>query len=288
MTGHGHACLKDGTCSIDVEVRTVNNRFLKIASKVSEVAAAIEVDLENLVREFVRRGTVSISIRVAQNDRTRASRVCTDTLRSYIEQSQGTMAASGEPWTMELGSMLQLPGVLETPTFEDTDELLSQVTATLRSALSDLNQMRIREGKAMAVQLQQGLSEIRKLRARIDERAPQVLEEYRRRLEGKLRIGLAETGNSSNEIDVIREVLLFSDRCDIREELVRLESHLDQFEHSMVASESQGRRLDFLIQELLRETNTIGSKANDAKIAHDVVSIKTLIEQLREMVQNIE
>jgi uncharacterized protein (TIGR00255 family) len=107
-------------------------------------------------------------------------------------------------------------------------------------------------------------------------------------LESRVRTGLSDLGHSVDQVDIVREVLLYSDRCDIREEIVRLTSHLNQFEQTMLSGDSQGRRLDFLIQELLRETNTIGSKANDAAIAHDVVSIKTVIEQLRELVQNVE
>lgn len=288
MTGHGHACLKHDAYAIDVEIRTVNNRFLKVASKVSEIASSIEPDLENIVREYVRRGTVSIAVRVAQRDRSRAARVCQETLRSYIEQASPVVKSSGQIWNFELGAMLQLPGVLDNPTFDDTEELLEQVIRAIRAALADLNQMRAKEGAAMAAQLLQGIHDIRSLRSKIAERTPQVLEDYRRRLESKLRAGLADVGHQASELDVVREVLLFSDRCDIREELVRLASHLDQFEQTIQASDSQGRRLDFLIQELLRETNTIGSKANDAAIAHDVVSIKTLIEQLRELVQNVE
>ncbi len=288
MTGHGHACLRHDLFTIEVEVKTVNNRFLKITPKISESVSVIETQLDGIVREYVRRGTVALAIRVTQQDEHRAARVCRSTLHSYIEQAQQVADSFGRPWTIELGSMLQLPGVLENAPALESEKLLEQVAAAVRSALADLNQMREREGNAMTLQLKQGVHDIRQLRAAIEQRAPQVLEDYRRRLESKVRSGLFEVGHAAQEIDIVREVLLHSDRCDIREELVRLASHLDQFEDSINARESQGRRLDFLIQELLRETNTIGSKANDAKVAHDVVSIKTLIEQMRELVQNVE
>jgi uncharacterized protein (TIGR00255 family) len=115
-----------------------------------------------------------------------------------------------------------------------------------------------------------------------------VIAEYRKRLESRVRTALNDLGHSADELDILREVLQFSDRCDVREELVRLSSHLDRFEEALDGAESQGRRLDFLIQEIFRETNTIGAKANDATIAHYVVSIKTFVEQMRELVQNVE
>lgn len=288
MTGHGHASGSHGELSIDVEIRTVNNRFLKVATRLSDIVASMDPKIEGFVRESLRRGTVNVSIRVGSSNQGIAPQVQLETLKSYIDQVSSLLRESGHAIQLELGSLLQLPGVLSSPSFDDIEALEATVTMVLRHALSDLNRMRAIEGNAMAQQLTDGVLQIRSFRQNILERAPLVIDEYRRRLETRVRTSLAELGHSSSEIDVLREVLQHSDRCDIREELVRLESHLEQFQQSMKQSESQGRRLDFLIQELFRETNTIGSKANDATIAHDVVSIKTVIEQMRELVQNIE
>jgi uncharacterized protein (TIGR00255 family) len=288
MTGHGHASGQLGSFAIDVEVRTVNNRFLKLNTKISECVAAIESQLEHIVRKHVRRGSVQLTIRVSEHNLSNASKVCEDTLRSYIAQTQRVVQEFGGGITMELGSMLQLPGVLERPSFDNAGELLSAVARVVEEALLDLNRMRCAEGEAMANQLAKGLQEIECCRNRIETRAPLVIGEYRSRLESRVRAGLADLGHHAAEVELLREVLQYSDRCDIREELVRLASHLSQFSHSMSQAESQGRKLDFLIQELIREVNTIGSKANDATIAHDVVNIKTIIEQIRELVQNVE
>lgn len=288
MTGHGHASGSHGELSIDVEIRTVNNRFLKVATRLSDIVASMDPKIEGFVRESLRRGTVNVSIRVGSSNQGIAPQVQLETLKSYIDQVSSLLRESGHAIQLELGSLLQLPGVLSSPSFDDIEALEATVTMVLRHALSDLNRMRAIEGNAMAQQLTDGVLQIRSFRQNILERAPLVIDDYRRRLETRVRSSLAELGHSSSEIDVLREVLQHSDRCDIREELVRLESHLEQFQQSMKQSESQGRRLDFLIQELFRETNTIGSKANDATIAHDVVSIKTVIEQMRELVQNIE
>lgn len=288
MTGHGHASGSHGELSIDVEIRTVNNRFLKVSTRLSDIVASMDPKIEGVVRESLRRGTVNVSIRVGHSMQGNAPQVQLETLKSYISQVSSLLREGGHAIQLELGSLLQLPGVLASPTFDDIEALEESVTTVLRQALLDLNRMRAVEGDAMAQQLSEGVLQIRSFRQNILERAPLVIDEYRRRLETRVRSSLAELGHSSSEIDVLREVLQHSDRCDIREELVRLESHLEQFQQSMRHSESQGRRLDFLIQELFRETNTIGSKANDATIAHSVVSIKTIIEQMRELVQNIE
>jgi uncharacterized protein (TIGR00255 family) len=243
--------------------------------------------IEGVVREYLRRGTVNVSIRISQLDRSAASKICVDTLRDYVAQTAEISKELGVTFHYELGQLLQVPGILGTPEMDDYEPLHVAIRETLVHALDDLNRMRSREGASMAQTLKDGLADIRVMRTKIEERAPVVLEEYRKRIENRVRAGLADHGHEVGDIDLIREVLLYSDRCDVREELVRLDSHLAQFESSTKA-QGQGRRLDFLIQELFRETNTIGSKANDAQIAHNVVSIKTIIEQMRELVQNIE
>jgi uncharacterized protein (TIGR00255 family) len=188
----------------------------------------------------------------------------------------------------EIGSLLNLPGVLVPGNLRDDNSVLALTIEAVSEALRDLNRMRQVEGQAMADQLRLLVTEVRGLRDSIELRAPSVLTDYRKRLEGRVRTALSELGHTTSELDLLREVLQFSDRCDIREELVRLASHLDRFEETLSGGDSQGRRLDFLIQEIFRETNTIGAKANDATIAHSVVNIKTSVEQMRELVQNVE
>ena len=129
---------------------------------------------------------------------------------------------------------------------------------------------------------------VREHRHSILQRAPVVISEYQSKLESRVRVAYESRGIGLETVDLLREVTLFCDKTDISEELTRLESHLDQFEKAIESEESQGRRLDFLVQELGRETNTIGSKANDAELSHHVVAIKTILEQIRELVQNVE
>lgn len=288
MTGQGQASKRFGSIGIDVEIRTVNNRFLKVVYKISDAANAIEPQLEALIREHIKRGSVNVSIRLSHTDRSNAASIDTVTLQDYIRQTSAIAKELGIQLTYSVGELLALPGVLTQNSSEPDEELLIAVQQAVTDCLIDLQSMRKREGNSMAEQLLSGLDAILDARKEIESRAPNVIAEYRQRLESRVRTALTELGHPNHEIDVVREVLVHTDRCDIREELVRLASHVEQFRSAINHPESQGRKLDFLIQELFRETNTIGSKANDAEISQRVVFIKATIEQMRELVQNVE
>ncbi|MCY3004735.1 MAG: YicC family protein [Planctomycetota bacterium] len=286
MTGHGRAQQTDDGLALEAEVRSVNNRFLKVTYKLHESLGFLENQIEGLVREKVRRGSVHVSLRVTGGATGMASMVSVSTLKSYLDQTKSVAFLGGI--SIELGSVLQLPGVLLPNPGPEPEKLTALALSTIGQALDELNRMRQIEGGQMAKELIEAASKVRAISGQIEARAPNVLIDYRKRLESRVRSALAEMLPTVGEIDVLREVVQFSDRCDIREEIVRLYSHLDQFLGALSDRESQGRRLDFLIQEIARETNTIGAKANDATIAHGVVSIKTTVEQMRELVQNVE
>ena len=288
MTGHGQAAMRHGDFAIDVEIRTVNNRYLKVVSKISDLASALEPQLESIVRDFLKRGSVTVSVRVSQSSRSNASSINQKTLEDYLTQSKSMADRLGIQFQYGLGQLLLLPGVLESTRQQDDDRLLEVVRRTVQSALEDLQSMRSREGEAMRTQFVETLSQIAVNKSLIELRAPEVVAEYRTKLDQRIRNGLAIVGHQVTEIDLLREVLIYADRCDITEEITRLASHLSQFHTALSNPESQGRRLDFLVQELFRETNTIGSKANDSQVSQLVVSIKTAIEQMRELIQNVE
>lgn len=288
MTGHGQASQRQGDFSIDVEIRTVNNRYLKVVSKISEAASAIEPQLESIIREFLKRGSVTISIRVTQVGRSNAATINQKTLEDYLTQSKSVSDRLGIQFGYDLGQLLLLPGVLESNRQQEDEQLLEVVHLTVQTALKDLQSMRLKEGEAMRSQFMESLAQIAVHKSLIEARAPDVVADYRQKMELRVRNGLAQVGHQVSEVDLLREVLAHADRCDISEEITRLGSHLKQFQDALSTTESQGRRLDFLIQELFRETNTIGSKANDAQVSQLVVSIKTGIEQMRELVQNVE
>ena len=288
MTGHGQSTMQHGDFAIDVEIRTVNNRYLKVVAKISDVVSALEPQLDSIVREFLKRGSVTISVRVQQVGQSNASRINPKTLEDYLTQSKLVAGKLGIQFQYDLGQLLLLPGVLESERQQVDDQLLDVVRSAVQTALTDLQRMRSREGEAMRLQFVELLSQIDSNKAMIEQRAPAVVVEYRTKLENRVRSGLAHLGHEVSDVDLLREVLVYADRCDVSEEITRLASHLTQFQAALSNSESQGRRLDFLIQELFREANTIGSKANDSQVSQLVVSIKTAIEQMRELVQNVE
>jgi uncharacterized protein (TIGR00255 family) len=288
MTGHGQASHRFGEFSIDVEIRTVNNRFLKVSTKVSELSLSIEPELESIVREYLKRGTVSLSVRVVSRGGYPSKLVNQSMLSAYIREAKIVAESTNTPFIADFANLLSLPGVLEPQSSTDLPELNEAIRETVRDALKDLHQMRSIEGLSMKSKFIENLKQVREHRHSILRRAPVVISEYQSKLESKVRVAYESRGIGLETVDLLREVTLFCDKTDISEELTRLESHLDQFEKAIESEESQGRRLDFLVQELGRETNTIGSKANDAELSHHVVAIKTILEQIRELVQNVE
>ncbi len=289
MTGQGHATGILGTTSIEVDVRSVNNRFLKVSSRVSDRLSSLEGPLESMVREFLGRGTVQVNIRIAGEHKADEYRLNSVAIEAYARQAIQIAEKLGLSKSLSIGELLQLPGVVDEGTLEtDDSELQTLAKDVLRQALTELNRMRQQEGNAMSVELDTSLADLRRRAAAVSERAPIVVDDYRNRLHLKIDKALQGLGVALEPSDILREVQLFADKCDIREELVRLDSHFSQFEKACRDKASQGRKLDFLVQELNREINTIGSKANDAVITEQVVNMKTTLEQIRELVQNIE
>lgn len=288
MTGHGQSSTKSGPNTIDVEVRTVNNRFLKVTARAPDLSPSFESEIEGIVRDVLRRGSVTVSVRVSGLVGASGGAVSQGALKAYLQEAKRASAEHGVLCNIDWGSLLQLPGVLEAKGSVDDPVLLDAVRNGIRSALNDLQRMRVAEGQSMQSRLLAYLAELETLVSAISTRAPLVLQDYQLRLEQKVRSAVESRGLEIGDVDVTREIVLFSDKSDISEELTRLESHLKQFHGLFAQTESQGRRIDFLLQEMGRETNTIGSKANDSEISSHVVTIKVIMEQIRELVQNVE
>ncbi len=295
MTGQGQGRRQFGTAEISAEVRAVNNRHLKVQIRTCESLSGLEPQIETLVRKSLRRGSLQLSVQLTGGTLDNRFRIQESVVAGYFAQCQNLATKFGLPYTVTLNDLLSLPGVISERQSGDSelgqqlsDELVSQVLHTIADSLACLNGMRRTEGDSMGLELKRQLDCLADLTSVIERRAPVVVDEYRLRLESRLSKVLADLGTKIQEADLAREVLIMADKADIREEIVRLRSHFAQFESLLNSEESQGRKLDFLIQELLRETNTIGSKAGDAEIAQRVVDIKTIIEQMRELVQNVE
>ncbi len=290
MTGQGDAQWHAHNVAVSVELRTLNSRYFKLTMRGSEGCLTWEPRIEAVVRERIRRGTVQVSVQIDREIAPDRYRLNTTVLDAYCRQLEAFRLAQATAAPLQLETLLPLPGVISEQALNPADaeadwEVCRQA---LLQALDRLDVMRRDEGQAMAADLCRNCQLIRNQLDRIAERAPQVAEAYRTRLTERLNKLLGEYDTQVEPAEVIREVATFAERSDISEELFRLRTHLDQFLGFTDAPDSTGRKLDFLTQEMFREANTIGSKANDAAIAGHVVEIKALIERMREMIQNIE
>jgi len=291
MTGFGEARHQDPRWTIQVEMRTVNNRHFKLSARLSEEFSSMEGALEQLVRERVRRGTVQVSLRIERPRKPEDYRLNLVALGSYRDQLRSLHSgeADGREPAIDLSRLLVLPGVVEEVRTADRSphEDWPEVARVVGMALDALEASRAQEGRAMADELIALGRSIGEHLGRVAERAPAVVQSYHRRITERVQALVAEQGVTVEPENLIREVAILADRCDISEEIVRLRAHLAQYAAIIEEPESSGRRLEFLVQEMGREINTIGAKAGDVEISRAVVDVKALLEKIRELVQNV-
>lgn len=290
MTGFGEAHLEEDGYSAAVEIRTVNSRYFKAVIRLPEGYSSLESLVDATVRQKIKRGTVTVVVRVERKAGPDDYQINDAVLGGYREQINRLSDRLGLPHAVGWDSLLVLPGVVDERSAREVraEEDWPQIEQLLDLAMRRVAEMRQQEGRAMAEDLVANCEAIRGQLEEVDRRAPTVAESYRTRLTERLNVWLRDHDITVEAADVVREVGIFADRCDISEEIVRLRSHLDQFAEILQQSESAGRKLEFITQEMFRETNTIGSKANDAEIAQHVIEVKACIERMREMIQNVE
>jgi len=289
MTGYGESSVESDTLSATVEVRSTNSRHLKINARLSDGIAGRETQIERLVRQYIKRGTVHMSVRLQQLGDRVAYQLNQDVLNHYREQLQAFHKKHPMDGTVSLASLLVLPGVVEDSKGSGPpEEMWDLVLAATTTALEKLTEMRSTEGKAMEADMRINIATIDDNLGMIEVRMPAVVAAYTNRLTERINGLLSQYDAEVGPSDVVREVGLFAERSDISEEVVRMRSHLSQFNNALDNDDGNGRRLEFVTQEMFRETNTIGSKANDAEISKHVIEIKAAIERIREMVQNVE
>jgi len=295
MTGFGKATRTNQDETAVVELKTVNHRYFKLTLRMAEVHGVFEPRIEAMLRESIERGAVSVTIKIQRTQRENDYQISEPVLRRYFEQflaiNRSLQAVHGVLPVPRIERLVTLPGVMVANLNDHDDEqerLWELLRQTIEAALADLNRMRQNEGESMKCNLLSNVQALQELIGKTNTLAPQVVEQYHYKLQERIRKLLEKQNVVINDADLVKEVAIFADRCDIAEEIVRFRSHLKQFEDVMQSKERGGRKLDFLTQELVRETNTIGSKANDAEITKYVVEMKTVIERIREMIQNIE
>ncbi|MBT3914015.1 MAG: YicC family protein [Verrucomicrobia bacterium] len=290
MTGYGRGeCTAKGA-SITVELNSVNRKQAEVSLSVPSELESIEPDLRDLILASVSRGRVSGRVVLQYTGSSRASAVAVnETQAKAYRRELSKLAKSLEiPDNLSMEGLLRLPGVLENtqPTL-DAKAFRAPIKSALGQALEGLLSMREKEGGNLGRDLAKRLAKLRRIVKRVAKLAPDVLKHHRERLIERLKKTNVEVPDMDDD-RLLREIVYYTDRTDITEELTRLGSHFVQLEECLSDVVPVGRKLDFLAQEMFREINTIGSKANDANISSEVVNLKTELEKIREQVQNVE
>lgn len=285
MTGHGQATVQNDQVRVLAEIRSVNNRFLKTNIH-TDLDAAHQAKLEALIKKHISRGSVSLRVKIQILDSSSEYKLNEPLLRSYWLQLS---EIAGSSQSVNIESLLSLPGIVDNNVDESHNEIVwPAAEQATTEAINKFNEMRKTEGQVMHKDMIANVELIAQRLEKVKQFAPQVIDGYAKRLTERINSLLKSNDISIDPSAVIKEVGVFADKVDISEEVVRLGSHVEQFEQIAGAEVGDGKKLDFLVQEMLRETNTIGSKANNVEIASQVIEIKTAIERIREMVQNVE
>ena len=289
MTGFGAAQGRTEGVEYAVEIRSVNNRYFKPSLRLPDVWGQAEGQIEKLLRSRLHRGSVTLTVRMKVTDALAACNINAAALEAYVDQIRTLEVEANPTSRIDLVALLDLPGVLDPPPLGElclrTHE---QLLALIEQAVERLLEMRRTEGEALREDLLANCRIVSEVADAIDERTPQILQEYHQRLQARVE-ELMGDGRGALDTDALaREVAIFAERCDVAEEISRLRSHVDHFRAVADCPEPGGRKLDFIAQEMLREANTVAAKANDADVARKVVELKTAIDRIKEQVQNVE
>ena len=290
MTGFGRAHIPFRQGTIEAEIRSVNHRYLKLKTVLPDALKPVETELEEIVRRALRRGAVHLAVeRVASKEPPDAPRLNLRSLRGYlrqIRQAQKTLRLPGE---IPAGLLVSLPQIWIVDRDEaDEGALTAAARKAVSKAVADLVAAREREGKGIRRACLGFIGRMEEAVRTVRDRAPAVVQEHQAKLRERVQALLADSAIRLQESDLLREIAVFADKCDIAEELQRLEAHLREFRRQAEAGGEVGRRLEFLSQEILRESNTIGVKASDYAISAAMVGLKAELEKVKEQLENVE
>jgi uncharacterized protein (TIGR00255 family) len=288
MTGYGHGETDYNGTKFTVELNSVNRKQSDIVVNLPRNLAALESQIRQTINENISRGRTNVVVSYHNGSSgSRKLALDVDLARSYHDAMRALQKELNAPGEITIGAILQAPGVMRTPEESiDSSEAWPAIERALRSGLNELIKMREREAKHLAKDLIRRLKAMRKQIKEIRGLHPEVVKKYRAAL--LERIQKAGLPFAADDERLIKEVSFFADRSDVSEELTRVESHLAQFAHHLRRHEPVGRTLEFITQEIFRELNTLGAKANDAGISQRVVVCKAELEKIREQIQNLE
>ena len=288
MTGYGRAAGVSGNLELEIELKAVNNRYLDVSIRLPRRYLFVEDSLKKRVGQAVLRGKVDVFVNVdSAEDPDVAIAVNEPLARAYIEALRTLVETFGLKDDVSALGVGKLQDVLQVERKEaDTEAIAKDLLGILEEALEAFHEMRCTEGEKLRQDILERLDRIELLRAQVAERSPQTVAAYRARLTQRMTEALESV--PLDESRILTEAAIFADRVAVDEETTRLKSHIAQIRETLQSGEAVGRKLDFLLQETYRETNTIGSKCNDLELGKVVIDLKAEIEKIREQVQNIE
>ena len=288
MTGYGRAVGEFADRQITVELRSVNNRYLDCSVRLPKLYSFTEEAVKQCVKQRVSRGKVDVFVTVVMHQDSDVTVVLNRSiLEGYLNAMRQIAAEYAVRDDISVNALSRLPDVFTLEKSEqDEDQLKSQLLSVVAEALDRFDAMRTAEGEALARDLHAKAEGIREMVSYVEQRSPASVAEYREKLLSRMREVLSSA--AVDESRILTEAAIFADKVAVDEETVRLRSHLKQMDEMLRASEPIGRKLDFLMQEMNRETNTIGSKCSDLQLAQTVVNMKAELEKIREQIQNIE
>lgn len=291
MTGYGESTAEGMNFSVSIELKSVNNRFLKIVAKIPEEVSFLHNDLEEELRKRVTRGSVFLTVRFVPTRIEDLYEINEAVLKKYVNKLTALQAELGiSRQEIRLQDLLLAPGVIRTE--EELAlgklEVLPVAVKAMGGALGKLTDMRSREGAHLEMELRARSSLLSQHLAEVKKLTPRALQEYQLRLEERIGQLLSQKGVSLAKEDLLKETAILAERSDITEEIQRLESHLDQFVQTLEEGNAIGRKLEFIVQEMFRESNTMGAKSANSLLNQRIVEIKTEVDRLKEQVVNVE
>jgi uncharacterized protein (TIGR00255 family) len=288
MTGYGTGSAQKDDIAVTAEIRTVNHRFLDLHIRIPREYLFLEGDVQQMVRKALDRGRVEVNISI-QNTGSETFQVNSGLARGYLEAAEALKQQYGFQDSMDLKSLLNLPGIIQSRDMLRVDfsgVLPELMSISVLGALEGVSQMRRHEGEALRADMLRNLSSLKEKAGLIQNLSLNSAAEIQAKLRERISQLLSQTEMDPQRL--AQEVALLADKADISEEIARLESHVGQYHALMDSTEKAGKKLDFLLQELQREANTILSKSGNLEVSRHAIAIKADIEKLREQVQNVE
>ncbi len=287
MTGYGKANLSEKAREYQVEIKSVNHRYLDISVKMPRILSYLEEEVKKEIASQVKRGKIDVFISFENNSTEgKEIKINTEIAKIYIDELKKLAKQEEISANIEVTDISKFPDVLSIQNNQEDETIRNELIETVKQATQKLVQMRAVEGSKIAEDLLARIKTIQEKVKEISSLSTGLIEEYVVKLEGRIKEILKN--QEVDEARLAQEVVIYADKCSVEEEVTRLKSHISQFEKLLNSEESIGKKLDFIIQEMNRETNTIGSKANNLEITNDVIDVKTELENIREQIQNIE